>query len=389
MSLFIGKDREARRAYGFDEIALVPSDITVDINDVDVATKIGNLRMEIPIFASAMDGVVDVSFAKEFGKLGGIAVLNLDGVQTRYENPKDAIEKIRKACESKDNKSTGIIQKIYQAKVKVDLISQRIKEIKKENVLTAVSTIPKNAEKYLKIAQEAGCDLFVIQSTVTTARFYSKCQEVVDLKKICTSSKIPVIVGNTVSYSSAYELFELGASGILVGIGPGAACTTRGVLGIGVPQVTAIVDCCAAREQYFKKTRRSVSVIADGGMVTSGDICKAIACGADGVMIGSGLARAMESPGCGFHWGMATSHKNLPRGTGISVGVTGSIKEILFGPARTDDGTQNLVGALKTSMGSLGVKNIKEMQSVEIIVAPEIKHEGKFHQKSQKVGMGK
>ncbi|MBT9169560.1 MAG: putative oxidoreductase [Syntrophomonadaceae bacterium] len=336
-----------------------------------------------------MDGVVDVKFANVFGKLGGLAVLNLDGVQTRYENPKEIIEKIREACKSKKQDSTRIIQDIYKLPVKENLIAERISEIKRAGVWAAVSTIPKNAPRYSKIAEEAGCDIFVIQSTVTTAKFISSTQEKVDLKKIVSSIKIPTIIGNTVSYAAAIELMETDCAGVLVGLGPGAACTTRGVLGIGVPQVTAIVDCAAARDFYYKKTGRYVSVIADGGMITGGDICKAFACGSDAVMIGSGLARSKESPGCGYHWGMATSHKNLPRGTGINVGLTGTLEEILFGPARTDDGTQNLIGALKTSMGSLGAKNIKEMQKVEIIIAPEIKHEGKILQKMQQVGMGK
>ena len=389
MPFFIGRDREARRAYGFDEIALVPSTKTIDIDDVDVTTKLGNLELKVPILASAMDGVVDVNFAIALGKLGGLAVLNLDGVQTRYENPEEAIEKIREACKTKDRKSTEIIQKVYEEPVKEKLISKRISEIKKGGVLAAVSTIPKDAEKYSKLAQEAGCDLFVIQSTVTSVNFISSRQEKVDLKKICSSLKIPVIIGNTVTYAATLDLMETGCAGILVGVGPGAACTTRGVLGIGVPQVTAIVDCASARDFYLKKTGRYVSIIADGGMVTGGDICKAFACGSDAVMIGSGFARSEESPGKGYHWGMATSHKNLPRGTGIHVGLTGKLKDILLGPARTDDGTQNLVGALQTSMGSLGVRNVKEMQLVEIVIAPEIKHEGKIMQKMQRVGMGK
>ncbi|MBN1383376.1 MAG: GuaB3 family IMP dehydrogenase-related protein [Elusimicrobia bacterium] len=389
MPFFIGKDREARRVYGFDEVALVPSTTTVDIDDVDTTTRIGKMKLEIPFLASAMDGVVDVKFAIAFGKLGGLAVLNLDGVQTRYENPQEVIEKIRNACKVKDTKSTATIQEVYKKPVNEKLISKRVSEIKKGGVMAAVSTIPKNAQRYSKIAEEAGCDVFVIQSTVTTAKFESSNQEKVDLKKICSSIKIPTIIGNTVSYETSLELMETGCYGILVGIGPGAACTTRGVLGIGVPQVTAIVDCAAARDFYYKKTGKYVSIIADGGMVTGGDICKAFACGSDAVMIGSGFVRAEESPGRGYHWGMATSHKNLPRGTGVCVGVSGTIEEILLGPAKTDDGTQNLVGALKTSMGSLGARNIKEMNLAEIVIAPEIKHEGKVLQKMQKVGMGK
>ncbi|MBI5574711.1 MAG: GuaB3 family IMP dehydrogenase-related protein [Elusimicrobia bacterium] len=388
MAFFIGREKEVKRAYGFDEIALVPSTTTVDIDDVDISCKIGNCQLKIPFLASAMDGVVDVRLAIVLGKLGGLAVLNLDGVQTRYKNAQQVIEKIRNACKKNTN-ATEIIQEIYKEPIKEELISKRIKEIKKKGAICAVSTIPKNAQKYLEIAEEAGCDIFVVQSTVTTTKFISTKQQPIDLKKICGSTKMPVIIGNTVTYNAALELMETGCCGILVGVGPGAACTTRGVLGIGVPQVTAIVDCASARDSYYKKTGKHVSIIADGGMITGGDICKAFACGADAVMIGSGLARAEESPGRGYHWGMATSHKNLPRGTGVCVGVSGNLEEILFGPAKTDDGTQNLVGALKTSMGSLGAKNIKEMQKVEIIIAPEIKHEGKILQKLQRVGMGK
>src|SRR3989339_699099 len=389
MPFFIGRDREARRAYGFDEIALVPSTKTIDIDDVDVTTKLGNLELKVPILASAMDGVVDVNFAIALGKLGGLAVLNLDGVQTRYENPEEAIEKIREACKTKDRKSTEIIQKVYEEPVKEKLISKRISEIKKGGVLAAVSTIPKDAEKYSKLAQEAGCDLFVIQSTVTSVNFISSRQEKVDLKKICSSLKIPVIIGNTVTYAATLDLMETGCAGILVGVGPGAACTTRGVLGIGVPQVTSIVDCAAARDFYNKSTGKYVPIIADGGMTTGGDICKAFACGSDAVMVGSAFARTKEAPGGGFHWGMATPHHNLPRGTRIKVGVTGTVEEILYGPARLDDGTQNLVGALRTCMGSVGARNIKEMQLVELIIAPDIKSEEKLFQRAQRVGMGK
>lgn len=382
----VGRNRMARRAYGFDEISLVPGTKTVDIRDVDVSTKIGDVELKIPIIASAMDGVTSPEFAIAMGKLGGLAVLNLDGIYTRYENPQKIIEKIIKA---KNSEATKIIQSIYREPVKEELIKKRIEEIKRENVLCAVSTIPKNAQRYSEIAEKAGCDIFVIQATVTTVEFISRTQKPVDLKKIVESLKIPVVIGNVVTYDAAMDLLKIGASGILVGIGPGAACTTRGVLGIGVPQATATIDCSAARDDYFQQTKRYVSIITDGGMITSGDICKAFACGADCVMIGSGFVRAKESPAKGYHWGMATSHKYLPRGTRIYVGTSGTLQEILFGPARTDDGTQNLIGALKTSMGSLGVSNIKEMQRVELLIAPEIKSEGKVYQRIQKVGMGK
>ncbi len=388
MAFFIGKDREARRAYGFDEISLVPSLVTVNPDEVDVTTKIGSAALKIPIIASAMDGVVDVTFAVEMGKCGGVAVLNSEGVQTRYKNPEEVLKKIVLA---KPEEVTNLLQQIYREPIKEELLSKRIEQIKKGGALAAISAIPKRAERFSEIAMEAGADLFIIQSTVTSVRHDSTKYASVDFSKICKKvrKKMPVIIGNCVTYSAALALMETGASGILVGIGPGAACTSRGVLGVGVPQVTSIVDCAAARDFYLKKFGRYVSIIADGGMVTSGDICKAFSSGADAVMIGSGLAKAVEAPGKGFHWGMAMPDRYLPRGTRIWVGTTALLREILLGPANVDDGTQNLVGALRVSMGTLGAHNIKEMQLVEIIIAPDIKSEGKVYQKAQKLGMGK
>ena len=386
MGEFIGRGRKARRCYGFDEIALVPGEVTINPNDTDPSWKIDGQSYKVPIIASAMDGVVDIDFAIAFGKLGGLAVLNLEGVQTRYENPEEILGKIVKA---NDEQGTGILQKIYREPVKEKLIAKRIAQIKKAKVPAAVSSIPQKAERYGAVAQEAGVDLFVVQSTVSTVRHLSTEYKSLDIKKLCKSMKAPVIVGNCVTYGVALELMESGANAVLVGIGPGAACTTRGVLGIGVPQVTATVDCAAARDFYFKKSGRYVPVITDGGMRTGGDVCKAFACGSDAVMIGSPFARAKEAPGKGYHWGMATPHANLPRGTRIHVGVTGTLEEILFGPARTDDGTQNLMGALTTAMGSVGAKNVKEFQLTEIIIAPSIQTEGKLAQRTQRVGMGK
>lgn len=386
MPFFIGKDREARRSYGFDEVALVPGVLTLNPDEVDTSSYTGNLKFEIPIIASAMDGVVDVKFASAMGKLGGLAVLNLEGVQTRYEKPDEVIKEI---VEASNEKATTIIQNIYKEPIKEHLIAKRIEQIKTEKVPAAVSSIPRRAQKFGFIAQESGADIFVIQSTVTTTRHSSSQYEEVNFHKICSQLKIPVIIGNCVGYEVALELMETGCAGLLVGVGPGAACTTRGVLGIGVPQVTATIDCAQARDFYYKKTGRYISIITDGGMVTSGDICKAFASGADMVMIGSGLAKAEEAPGKGYHWGMATPDVNLPRGTRVKVGTTATLKEILLGPAKVDDGTQNLIGALRISMGNLGAKNIKEMQLVEIIIAPEIKTEGKIFQKEQRVGMGK
>ncbi len=386
MAFFIGRDRESRRAYGFNEVALVPGDVTMNPDEVDISWKLGKLKFEIPFLAAAMDGVVDTKFAVKMGRLGGLAVLNLDGIQARYDNPKEVLLKVASAPKGK---ATQMVQEFYKKPIKMKLIAKRIREMKKHNIRTAVSTIPQNALKYGKIAQDAGCDIFVIQSTVTTVKHISTKYDALDFRKFCSSMKIPVIIGNCVTYKAALDLMEAGAAGLLVGVGPGAACTTRGVLGIGVPQVTATVDCAAARDYYYKKSKKYVSIITDGGMDTGGDICKAFASGADAVMIGSAFAKSKEAPGKGYHWGMATPHWNLPRGTRIYVGTSGTLEELLYGPATTDDGTQNLVGALRTSMGSVGARDIKQMQLTELIIAPAIKSEGKIFQKAQRIGMGK
>ncbi|MBU2529515.1 MAG: GuaB3 family IMP dehydrogenase-related protein [Elusimicrobia bacterium] len=386
MSYFIGRNREARQTYGFDEIALVPGNIAVDPDDTDVSLEIAKKKLKIPFLASAMDGVVGVEFAIAMGKLGGLGVLNLDGISTRYENPKEVVDEI---VNSSPENATKIFQRIYNAPIQKKLIAKRVKEIKKAKVPCVVSCIPQNAAEFGPIARDAGADMFVVQSTVITIKFESKKQKALDIAKFVKDMKIPVLMGNCVTYRVALELMETGVSGLLVGVGPGAACTTRGVLGIGVPQVTTTVDCAAARDFYFKKTGKYVPIITDGGMSTGGDVCKAIASGADAVMIGSPFAKATEAPGKGFHWGMATPHQNLPRGTRVRVGTTGTLKEILFGPANVDDGSQNLVGALRTSMGALGCHNIKEMQLAQIVIAPSIKSEGKLLQRTQAVGMGK
>jgi len=383
---YIGVGRKARRCYGFDEIALVPGKVTINPADVDPGFEFAGKKYRVPIMASAMDGVVDVKFAVSMGKLGGIAVLNLEGVQTRYDNPEEVLERIAGASAEE---ATKLSQTVYTPLIKEELISKRISEIKKEGAPAIVSSIPQKAERFGKIAEEAGCDIFVVQSTVTTTKHISKDYKSVDLKKLCKSLRMPVIIGNCVTYDVAIELMETGCDGLLIGIGPGTACTTRGVLGIGVPQVTATIDCAAARNDFFKKKKKYVSIITDGGMSTGGDVCKAFACGADAVMLGNAFARAEEAPGRGYHWGMATPHPNLPRGTRIRVGTSGTLAEILFGPARKDDGTQNLVGALMTSMGNLGAGSVEEMHSVEIIIAPSIQTEGKVFQAAQRVGMGK
>jgi IMP dehydrogenase len=388
--MWIGRNRKARVTYGFDEIALVPGDVTINPNEVDISFVIprkdgSEIKLKIPVIASAMDGVTDVRFCIEMGKLGGLGVINLEGVQTRYKDPDEVLNKIVKA--DKDE-VTALLQKIYMEPIKEDLIATRIRELKQAGVLAAVSSIPQKAERFGAIAQEAGADVYIVQSTVSTVRHISTEYKSLDLRAFCKSMALPVIVGNAVTYNVTLDLMGCGVAGVLIGVGPGAACTSRGVLGLGVPQVTATVDCAAARDAYFKRTGRYVPIITDGGMSKGGDVCKAFACGSDAVMIGSAFARAKEAPGKGNHWGMATPHANLPRGTRIKVGITGSLKQILFGPASVDDGSQNLVGAVTTCMGNVGAMNIRAFQETEIIIAPSIKTEGKLFQTIQNVGMG-
>ncbi|PCI37368.1 MAG: GuaB3 family IMP dehydrogenase-related protein [Elusimicrobia bacterium] len=386
MPTFIGRGREVRVCYGFDEIAIVPGNVTVNPEEVDTTVKIGDIELKIPFLASAMDGVVNTHFAIAMGKSGGLGVLNLDGINTRYEEPAEVVRRIATAT---PDEATQLVQELYKVEPKEELIAKRVAEIKEAGVHCAVSTIPQNAERYGPIATAAGADLFFVQSTVTTVRHKATKYDIFDLAKFCKSLKIPVVVGNAVGFEVSLELMEAGIAGLLVGVGPGAACTTRGVLGLGVPQVTATIDCAAARQHFFEKTGKYVPIMTDGGMSTGGDICKAFASGADAVMVGSAFARTKEAPGQGYHWGMATPHANLPRGTRVRVGVTGTLEEILFGPSRLDDGSQNLVGALKTCMGAVGATTIKEMQKTEIIIAPSIKTEGKLFQKAQQIGMGK
>ena len=386
MGMWVGRGRKARVAYGFDDIALVPGTVTVNPNEVDISWELCGHRFELPIIAAAMDGVVGPSLAVEMGRHGGLAVLNLEGIFSRYANPEEVLERIVSASQEE---ATKIIQSIYGEPIKEELIHQRIQEIKKGGGPAVVSSIPQRAERFAQIAQEAGADIFVVQSTVTTARHIATEYMPVDLRKLKKQLAIPLVIGNVVTYEACLELMGVGADALLIGVGPGAACTSRGVLGLGVPQVTSTVDCASARDYYFKKTGRYVSIITDGGMTTGGDVCKAFASGADAVMVGSVFARAEEAPGRGFHWGMATPHHNLPRGTRVQVGTVGTLKQILHGPASLDDGTQNFVGSIRTCMGAVGASNIKEFQLTEIIIAPDIKNEGKVFQKAQKVGMGK
>lgn len=385
--MIIGRGKTTRRAYGYDEVALVPGNKTLDPELPDTSFEIGGQKFDFPIIASAMDGVVDVRIAVEMGKVGGLAVLNLHGVQTRYDDPNEALDKIASVGPTE---FVTLMQELYQKPVREDLITKRIQEIKAGGGVAAVSSTPQDALRFGKIAAAAGADLFFVQSTVVSTNHISKPGvPALDIPNLIKEIGIPVIIGNCVTYDVTMELMKTGASGILVGIGPGAACTSRGVLGIGIPQATAIADCAAARDDYYKETGRYVPIIGDGGIVTGGDICKAIACGADAVMIGSPIARSKEAPGRGFHWGMATPSPVLPRGTRIKVGTLGSLREILLGPAHFDDGSVNLVGALKTSMATLGAANLKEMQAVEVVIAPSLLTEGKVYQKAQHLGMGK
>jgi len=387
VNIEIGRGKSARRAYGIDEIALVPGQRTLDPSLAETRWQIGGIDREIPIVASAMDGVVDVRMAVLLSELGAMGVLNLEGIYTRYTDPQPILERIASVG---NHEFVSLMQQLYAEPIKPELIGQRIKEIKDGGGIAAVSATPAGASQYGRAVAAAGADLFFVQATVVSTAFLSpESVTPLDLTQFCQEMPIPVILGNCVTYEVALNLMKTGAAGILVGIGPGAACTSRGVLGVGVPQATAVADCAAARDEYYRETGKYVSVIADGGLITGGDICKCIACGADGVMIGSPFARAAEAPGRGFHWGMATPSPVLPRGTRIRVGTTGTLEQILRGPAQLDDGTHNFLGALKTSMGTLGAKDLKEMQQVEVVIAPSLLTEGKVYQKAQQLGMGK
>jgi IMP dehydrogenase len=382
----IGIGKSGRRAYGFDDIAIVPSRRTRDPDDVDITWEIDAFKFELPLMASAMDGVVSVRSAIEIGRLGGVAVLNLEGLQTRYEDAESVLEEI---AELEPDKATARMQQLYQEDVKEELIYKRIREIKEAGVVASASLTPQKVEQYHKIALEAELDILVIQGTVVSAEHVSTQHEPLNLKRFISTYDIPVIVGGCASYSTALHLMRTGAMGVLVGVGPGAACTTRGVLGVGVPQATAIADAAGARIRHLDETGRYCHVIADGGMRTGGDIAKAIACGADAVMIGSPLASAEEAPGHGYHWGMATFHPTLPRGARVQTSTLGTLEEVLVGPAHENDGRLNLFGALRTSLATCGYANIKEFQKAEVMVAPALKTEGKALQTAQRLGMGR
>src|SRR5215212_7410626 len=384
MEIEIGRGKKARRAYGFDDIAIVPSRRTRDPDDVDIPWKLGPYRFELPLLASAMDGVVSPETAGITGKLGGLAVLNLEGIWTRYEDADDQLERIAGLPREQ---ATREMQEIYREPIKPELIEQRIREIKEQGVVVSASLTPQRVGKYYELALDAGLDVLVIQGTVVSAEHVSTVSEPLNLKEFIREVDVPVVVGGCASYHTGLHLMRTGAAGVLVGVGPGAACTTRGVLGIGVPQATAIADVAAARSQHMLETGEYVKVIADGGMRTGGDVSKAIACGADAVMVGSPLARAYEAPGHGYHWGMATFHASLPRGARVQTVQNGTIEEILSGPAHENDGTFNLMGGLRTSMATCGYRDIAEFNRAELMIAPALQTEGKHLQRDQGVGM--
>ncbi len=385
MEIEIGRGKKARRAYGFDEIAIVPSRRTRDPDDVDISWKLGPYRFELPLLAAAMDGVVSPRTAIEIGRLGALAVLNLEGIFCRYEDAEEQLERIAQLPKAE---ATHEMQQIYQEPVKPELMRARIEEIKASGVVTAASLTPQRVSAHYEMVLDAGLDILVIQGTVVSAEHVSKTSEPLNLKEFIAELPVPVVVGGCASYHTGLHLMRTGAAAVLVGVGPGAACTTRGVLGLGVPQATAIADVAGARSTHMLETGEYVQVIADGGMSTGGDVAKAIACGADAVMIGSPLARAYEAPGRGFHWGMATFHPTLPRGARVETVQNGSIEEILIGPAHENDGSFNLMGALRTSMATCGYQDIAEFNRAELMVAPALQTEGKKLQSSQGVGMG-
>jgi len=385
MEVEIGRGKKGRRAFGFDDIAIVPSRRTRDPDDIDITWTLGPYRFELPILAAAMDGVVSPAMAGHVGRLGGLAVLNLEGIWTRYEDPDAELARI---AALPAERATWEMQRVYSARVRPELIAQRVREIKEQGVVCAASLTPQRVRDHYEVALEAGLDILVIQGTVISAEHVSTSSEPLNLKEFIKEVPCPVVVGGCASYSTGLHLMRTGAVAVLVGVGPGAACTTRGVLGIGVPQATAIADVQAARSQHMLETGEYVKVIADGGMRTGGDVAKAFACGADAAMIGSPLARAYEAPGRGFHWGMATFHSSLPRGARVKTTQNGTLEQILLGPAHENDGTFNLVGSLRTSMATCGYEDIPSFHRAEVMVAPALQTEGKVLQREQSIGMG-
>jgi IMP dehydrogenase len=374
--------KQLRQSYGFDEVAIVPGDVTLNPDQTNTDFQIGDLTFSIPVMASAMDSVVDVNLAILINKLGGLGVLNLDGIQARYENPDEILDKIAKAS---DIEVTALLQNVYKEPIKEKLVGDRVKAIKQAGAVCAISLIPANTKRLAPIVVEAGGDILVIQSTVTSARHVSKSYRGLIFSELCEQIKIPIVVGNCVSYSACLELMRTGIAGVLVGVGPGAACTSREVLGIGVPQITATIDCAAARDEYQRESGKYVPIITDGGFRRGGDVCKAFAAGADAVMLGSNIAQAKEAPGRGYHWGMSHPHPALPRGTRIKVGTNTTLEKLLFGPTSLTHGSENLVGALRTAMGFCGAADIKEFHNAEMVIAPAITTEGKSYQMIQRV----
>ena len=372
--------KELRRAYGFDEVAIVPGDVTINPGMAVTDLSLGDHVFKIPVLASAMDAVVSPSFAILMHQAGGLGVLNLEGIYTRYEDPFAVLEELTAAPQAE---ATALLQRVYSEPIKEGLIGDSISQIKKSGAVSAVSVTPQNTKRLSPIAVEAGTDIVVVQSTVTTARHMSRSYQGLIFSDLCRAIKVPIVVGNCVSYNAALELMETGIDGILVGVGPGAACTTREVVGVGVPQVTATLECASAREEYYRRTGRYVSVITDGGIRTGGDLCKSMVSGADGVMLGTPFAQANEAPGRGYNWGMANPHPELPRGTRIKAGTKGSLGSILFGPTSVTDGTQNLIGALRVAMGMCGTSTIRDLHKAEMVIAPSIKTEGKIFQLAQ------
>ena len=369
--------KEIRRTYGFDEVAIAPGSVTINPEMTSTEFSVDGITLPVPVLAAGMDAVVSPDFAVRMDELGGLAVMNLEGVQTRYDDPGEVLARI---AETPQEEVTGLLQRIYSAPIREDLVGARVEEIKKNGAKCAVSVTPASTKRLAPMAAEAGADMVVVQSTVTTARHVSKSERGLKFPELLEMVDVPVLVGNCVSFDVALELMETGIHGVLVGVGPGAACTTREVTGVGVPQVTAPLDCAAARQEYFDRTGRYVPIITDGGIRTGGDLCKAFACGADAVMLGTPLAQSEEAPGMGYNWGMANPHAALPRGTRVRVGVNGSLEQILFGPTSLTDGTQNLIGALRICMGMVGASTIQEMHAAEVVMAPSIKTEGKHYQ---------
>ncbi len=369
--------KELERAYGFDEVAIVPGQVTINPELTSTKMTIGDLEFEIPIMASAMDGAVSPRFASYMHEMGGLGVLNAEGLYSRYDDPYSILEQI---VSTPQDEVTQLLQKIYSEPIRESLISERVREIKNTGATCAVSFTPQNTKRMSPAAVEAGADIIVVQSTVTTARHMSNSYRGLVFSELIDSLKVPVVVGNCVTYEVALELMETGIDGLLVGVGPGAACTTREVTGMGVPQVTATLHCAAAREDYFRRTGRYVTVITDGGFRTGGDVCKALVSGADAVMLGTPFAQAEEAPGRGYNWGMANANPELPRGTRITVGTKGTLKQILYGPTSKTDGTQNFVGALKVAMGMCGAYTIRDLHKAEMVIAPAMKTEGKYFQ---------